>query len=228
MKGLCFITRDEARMVYHDAGWDDAYINGLFVDPPSAVVNFNACIPLKLWLGFAEDYERIIGGVRQDLILTRAHSDRNALVNTAAGVNENTKVELKKITLMMPVIRVSDNERITLLRIHESKEIIEMTYRSWDIYENPALMHGGYSVNWSIATSAQLEKPRFIIIAFQTLKKDVYAAEIDRFDHIDVRDIKLCLNSEFYPYYNPNVNFKQKQASFLYQLYAAFQKSYHG
>lgn len=229
MKGLCSLTRDEAQTVYHDAGWDSTYVNDIFPEGSTDnKVQFNACLPLKLLLGFAEDYNRIICGTRQDLVLVRARNDRDALVNaTAVAGTENSNVEIKKITLMMPVIRVNDAIRINLLRITNGNRPLSMPFRSWDLYEHPAMIEGTTNVNWSVATSTQVEKPRYVIVGFQTKRTNSYTAETDKFDHLNIRDIKLFLNEEFYPYYNPNINFPLKQATFLYQMYAAFQKSYY-
>lgn len=45
----------------------------------STTTDFVFCIPLKLLLGFAEQYKRIILNVKQELILIRSSSDNNAV-----------------------------------------------------------------------------------------------------------------------------------------------------
>jgi hypothetical protein len=224
MKGLASLTKDEAT-VYQDAGWDEAIHTNAHVE--GANVHFNACLPLKLLLGFAEDHTKIICGIRQDLVLTRANTDRNVIHATAAGNAENSRIEISKITWMLPTIEVSDTARIPLLQIVKRDQPLYLAFRSWEMYENPALTAGSTNVNWSIASTKQLEKPRFVIVGFQTKRKNLYSAENDKFDHLDVRDIKLFLNSEFYPYYNANIDFSKRQVAFLYQMYANFQKTYY-
>lgn len=47
--------------------------------------HFNVCIPLRMLLGFAEDFRKIILNLRQELVLIRSNSDINAIYNETAG-----------------------------------------------------------------------------------------------------------------------------------------------
>lgn len=72
MKGYVLFIPKEA-LKYKNAG----YKNSRSVD--SATGKFNACVPLKMLLGFAEDYRRVIVNIRQELVLVRSNSDKKAL-----------------------------------------------------------------------------------------------------------------------------------------------------
>ena len=74
LKAYCSLTPDEV-LSYHHAGWGDF---------PETVNNageyrFKVCIPLKFLIGFAEDYNKILLGARQELILTRTGHDKNGM-----------------------------------------------------------------------------------------------------------------------------------------------------
>lgn len=56
--------------------------------------------------------------------------------------------------------------------------------------------------SWTIKTSSQLEKPRYVILAFQTARKNDVRKDASMFDACDLRDFKLYLNNEQYPYEN--------------------------
>ncbi|KAL4121396.1 hypothetical protein QTP88_013918 [Uroleucon formosanum] len=83
---------------------------------------FSACIPLKYWLGFFEDYRKILVNSRLELILTRSHSDLNAL-SLKSGITASTaKVTLNKIIWKVLHITVDDGERLKLLKLVEKEK----------------------------------------------------------------------------------------------------------
>ncbi|KAJ8912610.1 hypothetical protein NQ315_000479 [Exocentrus adspersus] len=49
----------------------------------------------------------------------------------------------------------------------------------------------------------------------------------DHFDHSNLINMKLYLNSEMFPYDNLNINFENNQIATLYDMYAKFQRSYY-
>ena len=75
-------------------------------------------------------------------------------------------------------------------------------------------------------TSTQIEKQRYIILAFQTNRKDQRKQYANRFDHCNITNVKLVLHSQYYVYGNLNLNFDQNQFPPLYEMYANFQFSY--
>ncbi|XP_043484718.1 uncharacterized protein LOC122512749 [Leptopilina heterotoma] len=105
--------------------------------------------------------------------------------------------------------------------------LISISFRSWEMYEYP-LIPTSSKVLWQIKTSTQLEKPRYVIVGFQTARKDKRKKYACHFDHCNIINVKLFLNSQYYPYGNLNLNFDQNQYSLLYEMYANFQSSYYG
>jgi len=79
-----------------------------------------------------------------------------------------------------------------------------------------------------VKTSKQLEKPRSVILAFQTARKDQASKDASNFDHCDISNVKLFLNSQYYPYGNLNLNINQNEYAMLYDMYATFQSAYYG
>ena len=71
------------------------------------------------------------------------------------------------------------------------------------------------------------EKPRFVILGFQTNRKGQTASNASRLDHCNISNVKLFLNSQYYPYGNLNLNINQNQYALLYNMYASFQKMYY-
>ncbi len=187
---------------------------------------FVACVPLSMWLGFAEDVKTVIVGLRQDLILTRSRNDNDVLCVTTTETSPEASVDIQKISWVMPYISVSDAARIDLLRIVNNNQQLSLPFRSWELFENPNLAESTRN-NWTITSSTQLEKPRFVIVGFQTDRKNDIRRNSSHFDHIKLKDIKLFLNSEYYPYCGLDLDFDKKRVAFLYQMYSNFWLAYY-
>ena len=75
----------------------------------------------------------------------------------------------------MPYISVSDAVRIALLTHVEKNKLIQVPFRSWDMIENTALSAVTRN-NWTIMSSTQLEKPRYVLVSFLTNRKNMLNA----------------------------------------------------
>lgn len=186
---------------------------------------FDVSIPLSLILGFAEDYRKIIVNAKHELILTRAKTDNNAVVQTGAA--EEFKIVINKVEWLIPYVTVSNQQKITLLRFLEKDPIISMSFRTWELYEYPLLPQTQAQV-WTVKTSTQLEKPRYVILGFQTKRKNDKSKNVNHFDHCKISNVKLSLNSKSYPYGNLNLDIARNQFAILYDMYTNFQASYYG
>lgn len=198
--------------------------SGFKADAPWAqevVASFEYRIPLKMLLGFAEDYKKIIMHAKQELILVRSRSDVKCFI----GANDNVVIRLTKIQWKIPHVNVSDQSKLRLLKTIERREPIAMAFRSWDLYEYPALPQTDKHM-WSIKTTNDLNKPRYVIVAFQTGRQAI-AHDASKFDHCNISDLKVHLNSESYPYENLNLNFETNLYMQAFINYATFKKSYY-
>lgn len=185
--------------------------------------DISVCIPLKMMMGFFEDYNRVIVNQKQELIILLAPSFKNAIQKAnATDTDTDFVVKIEKIYWRVPNIKVSDVDRLPLLQILEQDLILEMPFRSWELHEYPNLPKTDRH-SWTIKTSSQLEKPRFVILAFQTNRKNVLGKCASLFDHCNVSDVKLYLNSQYYPYDN-----LKGDRALMYEMYARFQSSYYG
>lgn len=220
MKGYVSYTENEC-VKLRNSGWSHLENPKNIVDDNG---NFSVCIPLKMLFGFAEDFNKIIINTRQELILIRSTSDVNAIHTNKE--NETPKITLQKILWKVPHVSVSDTEKLRLLKHIENGRDLDVPFRCWQLQEYP-LLQETMRHSWAVKTSAQLEKPRFIIFGFQTNRKNTPARMMSQFDHCNLTNIKLYLNSEVYPYDNLNINFDNKQWTILYEMYTQFQKSYY-
>ena len=225
LKGLASLTPSEKNMLAA-AGWvapDSDTIT------PDSSGNFDFYIPLRLLLGFAEDYRKIIINVKQELVLLRSSNDKDVI--KAPDATTETALEWKmfldKIVWRVPHVRLNDQNRISLLRTLKSDRDIVIPFRSWEFHEYPVLPETQRHT-WTVKTSTHLEKARYVIFGLQTKRRNDITKNAGEFDHCKLTNCKVFLNSQFFPYDNFNINFTKHRFTVLYDMYARFQNSYYG
>jgi len=215
-------------MSYQNAGWQ-VKNDGSVADSEG---RFDLCIPLKFLFGFAEDYNKILVNARHELILRRSNTDLNAVIQTniaepnAATRYEDIKITISRIEWLMPYVTLSDAYKIRLLNYLQKGRSIAMSFRGWELHEWP-LVPSTRKNNWLVKTSNQLEKPRFMIIGFQTDKKKKEDADSSYFDHCKINNLRVYLNSQYYPYNNFNADFPKNQFSVVFENYINFYSSFY-
>lgn len=199
------------------AGWDS---------PNDVIVKdgeFAALIPLKMVTGFAQDFDKIILNAKQELTLLRSRNDYDVLIST--GENDKTnKVTLTRVQWHMPVVSVSDEVRLRLLNVVKNDVPLRIAFRQWEIYEQQ--LTESTSDTWSILTSTQTEKPRYVILALQSGRKQDVSKDGSIFDHGNISDVRLYLNSEVFPYASMHSEFAKNQYLTQYAMYARFQSTF--
>lgn len=216
MRGYLLFSRYDDNALSH-TGWSPNTTN-----PPTVTEgHFNFCVPLKNLLGFASDYRKVVINSRHDLILLRSRNDENAMIS----LTDKMKIEITKLNWRVPHVVSSDSSKLKMLKIVESNQSIQMAFRSWDVYQYPFLPQTKKHM-WTIKTTTQLEKPRYIIFGFQTSRNNVLEKNCAIFDHCNLSDIKVFLNSKSYPYNNLNICYEKNRFALLYDMYAKFQQSY--
>ncbi|KAL4083047.1 hypothetical protein QTP88_028377 [Uroleucon formosanum] len=230
LKAYCSYTPNDLNSL-ENAAWDSAMDSE---DNKNFMSNnvFTGCIPLKHLFGFCEDYKKILLNCNQQLILNRASTDLDAIHVVGAGatgaVDKNKKItiELTKVTWKMPIIKVSDKEKLKLMKVLDSRKALSCAFRTWDLCEYPVLPRNT-SHSWTVKSSSLLEKPRFVLFGLQTSRKNNIEVDAGRFDHCQLKNLKVHLNSEVYPYEDFRADFKNNTTSILYKAYTDFQKSYY-
>ncbi|KAL4092500.1 hypothetical protein QTP88_027001 [Uroleucon formosanum] len=230
LKAYCSYTPNDLNAL-ENAAWDSAMDSE---DNKNFMTNnvFTGCIPLKHLFGFCEDYKKILLNCNQQLILNRASTDLDAIrvvgegTTTAVDKNKKITIELTKVTWKMPIIKVSDKEKLKLMKVLDSRKALSCAFRTWDLCEYPVLPRNT-SHSWTVKSSSLLEKPRFVLFGLQTCRKNNIEVDAGRFDHCQLKNLKVHLNSEVYPYEDFRADFKNNTTSILYKAYTDFQKSYY-
>ena len=183
---------------------------------------FSFKIPLKHFLGFCEDYKKIIYGMQQRLTLTRTgNNDAIFRVNAL----DDCIVNIEKIRWFMPHVIPSDAYRLQLNKIIEKKEKIPVGYRMLQCDSAPVPVNNT-NFTWRLGVKSSPDIPRFIIVGFQTNKNNQQTKNPAIFDHCTVRNIYVTLNAKRYPDTDYENSFTANQYSRIYGDAATFRKKF--
>lgn len=193
------------------------------VQKPDTKGKFSFIVPLKHIFGFCEDYDKIVYGVKHTLTLVRKSDDDAIFRATAAGAG---KVILGKISWFMPEIVPSDMEKLQLYKTIESKATIPVAYRArlCDTITVPQ----STTFSWQLGVKTSPEKPRYIVVAFQTARDGNQEANPAIFDHCDLKNMYVMMNQERYPAVDYNLSFPNQQFSRAYRDAATFNEKFYG
>lgn len=219
MKGYVSYTADDVKRL-QNAGWLPQSDSSI-VD---AQGNFNVCIPLRMLLGFAEDYGKVIVNIRQEIVLIRSNTDNDAIVNTKK--DEPIKVIIEKIYWKVPHITAGLAQELALTKYIDRNIDTQVAFRSWQLHMIPAVNQITQHSH-AIATSTKLQTPRIVIAGFQTNRSGQIDKDMSQFDNCGITNFKVYLNTERYPYDNLNINFTNNHYATLYEMYSRFQSIYY-
>lgn len=179
-------------------------------------------IPLKFVFGFCDDYGKVLVNSKHELILVRHRTDSNAFI----GNTDVVKFEIQKVHWKIPHVALSDHTKMNMLRAIDRREEIPLSFRSWDLYEYPNIPQTSRNI-WSVKTTTQMSKPRYVVVAFQTNRNLNVKANSTMFDHCSVTNLRLFLNNERYPYDDMHMNVADGEFSEIFNTLNQIQKSYY-
>ncbi|KAJ8949942.1 hypothetical protein NQ314_008088 [Rhamnusium bicolor] len=131
-----------------------------------------------------------------------------------------------KLSWNISHISVGIPQELALTKLIDNNSDIILGFRSWELVEFPELPETSRH-NWPVKTTTKLETPRHVIIAFQTSRRNNVSKDMSKFDNCNLRNIKVFLNSERYPYNDLYLNFKENKFASLYDMFAKFRQSYY-
>ena len=184
---------------------------------------FSFCIPLKHVFGFCDDYDKVLYGFKHTLTLVRK-DDNDAIFRTAATAAG--KVNLNKLSLFMPHVIPSVIASNNLYKVIESKVDIPFSFRSRQCDTIAVPVSNTFSRRLS-ARSAN-ERPRYVIVEFQNHKDGGQDLNSSVFDHCDLKNMYVTLNSERYPAVDYNLDFNNNKYSSAYRDAAKFDNRLYG
>ena len=127
-------------------------------------------------------------GLKHSLTLVRKTDDDAIFRGSAAGAG---KVSLDQMSWFMPHVIPADAEKFSIYNTIESKVKVPVAYRTrqCDMLSVPE----SKSFSWRLSVKTAPEKPRFIIVGFQTAKDGDQTKNPSTFD---LNNTYVTLNSD--------------------------------
>ena len=192
------------------------------IKTPTTKGAFQFIVPLSDILGFAADYEGLLYGMRQELVLVRK-TDADAVFRDAAVAA--AKVTLNNISWMMPHVTPTLEKNVELLKVIESKTSIPVEFRrrQCETISVPQTTE----LNWNLSAKSSSEKPRYVLIAFQTNRSNDETKNASAFDHCNLTRLTLFLSDKKYPRLDYELDWDKNEFSRSYDDFVSFKSSYY-
>jgi len=219
---MCWI-QDKSIEVDENTNEGFATRHKYLIHDPTPKGTFNFIVPLKHIFGFCEDYVKIVYGMKHMLTLVRT-TDNDAIIR--ANDADAGKITLQDISWFMPRVLPSDGPKLTLYKIIEHKPSLSVGFRMRQC-DTIALAQSS-SFTWRLSVRSAPERPRFVLIALQTEKTNDQQKNPALFDHCNVKNMHVILNSDRYPVDDYNVSFPMQRISRFYKDAADFISKYNG
>ena len=195
-----------------------AYILALAA-PNKGDVSF--AVDLEHFSGFAEDYDKVIFGQRQSLQFNRKANSNDAIYRDG---NDAGKVEIAKITWWMARVKPSVFEETRLGQLNLAKEqAIDLWFRSRQC-SMITIPLGTSNYTWNLGVKT--ERPRFVVVGFQRARAGQLANNA-LFDHSNVANMKVRINSAEFPTIDVNSDFGSNQYGGWYKRFMDFKRSFY-
>ena len=164
------------------------------IQSPTVKGTFSFRIPMKHIFRFCDDYDKIMYGLKHKLTLVGKTDDDAIFRGAAAGAE---KVNVDKMSWFMPHVIPADAEKFSIYKIIESKVKLPVVYRTrqCDMLSVPE----STSFTWRPSIRTAPEKPRFIIVGFQTAEDGDRTKNPSTFDHVNLKNAYVKLNSDRHP-----------------------------
>lgn len=188
---------------------------------------YDVAVPLSIWFGFCDDFKKTILHCRHELILKRAGDSVNCVHGGVEDVKKpNVKIEISKLEWMMPHITLADKIKLDMKNYLSRNKKLSIQHRSWDLYEFPEVPQTTSHI-WTVKTVSNVNKPRFVLVALQHDKKSKKIEDPSKFNSVHIKNLRLYLNSQAYPYNMHDVDIGAGKFAELYNAYANIQSSYY-
>ena len=136
---------------------------------------------MKHNFGFCEDYDIIVYDWKHNLTLARKTYDDAMFRLAAAGAG---KVSLDKMSWVMSHVILADAEKFSIYKTIESKVKLPVVYRTRQCDMLSVPESTSFILRLSVKTAP--DKPRFIIVGFQTAKDGDQTKNPSTFDYVNL------------------------------------------
>lgn len=220
MKGIVSFSDD---INYNNASWKIKSKNDII----SKEGYFSVVVPLKILMGYFEDYEDYVYRIHQELVLIKTNANYNnvLIVDESIATAHTISINLSEIIWRIPQYKFSMPYETSINKEISSSTEYEMFYRHWMYIEKSSIT--GKTYTWDIPTSYY--KPRYVLIGFQKGRNDKISTDNGLFDLCNLENVQVHLNNNIiYPNNRLNISLTENKCSQIYEMFKNFKYSYYG
>ncbi len=135
------------------------------------------------------------------------------------------KISLNNITWRVPHVKAEALTLIKLRDIIESKQPIPVEFQART--SDSIIVPQARTFTWRLAVTSGIEKPRWIIVGFQTANNQMQEQNPAVFDHLNLTQAHVVLGGDKYPINDMVIDFPTNDYSYRYEMFDNFKKEYY-
>lgn len=186
--------------------------------------SFRFSIRLDDIFGWCSDYRKVMYGFVHSLTLIRNVNNNDALLKSATG--PTTEVTFSKISWILPSVEPSDVSKYELLKQINDQQVLSVDFRVRQCATTT--VPESTSFFWRLGIRSSPEKPRYLILGFQTDREGDQTKNLGLFDHCKLANTYVLLNNQRYPAMDYHTDFDKNHYDCLYREFYSFLRKYHG
>ncbi|XP_031332852.1 uncharacterized protein LOC116163144 [Photinus pyralis] len=134
--------------------------------------------------------------------------------------------EIREYVPKVPYVIPNDAMKLSIYGRINKNSPIQVAFHARDLYVYPTLPTTR-SLVWSVKSSTGFQRPQWLLIAFQTRKRNNKEADASEFNHLSISNIKANINNRRYPYEQQNLVFTDNKYVDAYEEYLNFRNQYY-
>ena len=212
----CWVPDDrKGEAAKENTGWEERrkflFLNNRPTGEDEGSGYFRFSIRLEDIFGFAADYNRVLYGFTHTLTLIRNLNNKDALFGVQnAGEG---KVEFSKISWILPIVEPSQVVGYKLIKLINEERTFSIDFRARNCVTTTVPAETNFQWRLGIKT----EKPRYIVIGFQTDRENDQDKNLALFDHCKLKNAYAILNNHRYPAIDYHVDFSKNHYNCVYR-----------
>ena len=191
-------------------------------DPNSGSFRFS--VKLEDIFGFATDYRRVMYGFVHTLTLVRNVNHNDAMFGETGA--EAGKVEFSKISWILPNVEPSQVANYELVKLINEQRTLSIDFRVRQCMTTVVPQSDTFL--WRLGIRTSPEKPRFLVLGFQTDREGSLAKNLGLFDNCQLQNAYVLMNNRRYPAMDYNANFPKNHYNKLYRDFYQFMEKFYG
>ena len=191
-------------------------------DPNSGSFRFS--VKLEDIFGFATDYRRVMYGFVHTLTLVRNVNHKDALFGKEAAVDG--KIVFSKISWILPNVEPSQVANYELVKLINEQKTLSIDFRVRQCLTTVVTQSDTFL--WRLGIRTSPEKPRFLVLGFQTDREGDLKKNLGLFDNCELQNAYVLLNNQRYPAMDYNADFPKNHYNKLYREFYQFMQKFYG